>query len=329
MRVLVVEDEQAMAESLAWGLEAEGYIVDVADNGTDGLWKAQETAPDVIILDVIRGIVTRQGEAATGFSYRPEAVVLHTTLGEYRTRMIVGADGSNGMIRSRLGLSRPRRIMQTMEILTPTGMGPDLERPEHTAVLDFRAVVRGLQGYYWEFPAPCRGQSMVSRGIGHTAVLPGRGRIALKPLLAERLQQQGIDLEGFRLHGHPIRWFDPAGRHSAPRVILVGDAAGTDPLFAEGITSALEFGLLAAHAAIAAMDRDDYSFSRYEDTIRTSRLGRTLWARLLVARHFYGGRAPWHDLLGVWMHQRALHLWSPTALAERRRRSPLELPGCW
>ncbi|HEX9536572.1 MAG TPA: response regulator, partial [Streptosporangiaceae bacterium] len=53
MRVLVVEDEQAMAESLAWGLEAEGYVVDVADNGTDGLWKAQETAHDVIILDVM------------------------------------------------------------------------------------------------------------------------------------------------------------------------------------------------------------------------------------------------------------------------------------
>jgi two-component system, OmpR family, response regulator len=53
MRVLVVEDEQAMAESLAWGLEAEGYVVDVADNGTDGLWKAQESPHDVIILDVM------------------------------------------------------------------------------------------------------------------------------------------------------------------------------------------------------------------------------------------------------------------------------------
>src|ERR1700732_4945076 len=53
MRVLVVEDERAMAESLAWGLEAEGYVVDVADNGTDGLWKAQETAHDDIILDVM------------------------------------------------------------------------------------------------------------------------------------------------------------------------------------------------------------------------------------------------------------------------------------
>src|SRR5229473_3295829 len=53
MRVLVVEDEPAMAESLTWGLEAEGYVVDVADNGEDGLWKARETAHDVIILDVM------------------------------------------------------------------------------------------------------------------------------------------------------------------------------------------------------------------------------------------------------------------------------------
>ncbi|MEU8975849.1 response regulator transcription factor [Streptomyces monashensis] len=53
MRVLLVEDGRDMAESLAWGLKAEGYVVDVADNGVDGLWKARETSPDVIILDVM------------------------------------------------------------------------------------------------------------------------------------------------------------------------------------------------------------------------------------------------------------------------------------
>jgi DNA-binding response OmpR family regulator len=53
MRVLVVEDDQAMASSLTWGLKAEGYVVDVADNGEDGLWKAGETAHDVILLDVM------------------------------------------------------------------------------------------------------------------------------------------------------------------------------------------------------------------------------------------------------------------------------------
>ena len=53
MRVLVVEDDQAMASSLTWGLEAEGYVVDVADNGEDGLWKARESSHDVIVLDVM------------------------------------------------------------------------------------------------------------------------------------------------------------------------------------------------------------------------------------------------------------------------------------
>jgi two-component system, OmpR family, response regulator len=53
MRVLVVEDDADMAEALAWGLRAEGYVVDLADNGEDGLWKARETAHDVIILDVM------------------------------------------------------------------------------------------------------------------------------------------------------------------------------------------------------------------------------------------------------------------------------------
>ena len=53
MRVLVVEDERDTAEALSWGLTAEGYVVDLADNGVDGLWKATENAYDVIVLDVM------------------------------------------------------------------------------------------------------------------------------------------------------------------------------------------------------------------------------------------------------------------------------------
>ncbi len=53
MRVLLVEDEQDVADSLSWGLAAEGYVVDRAADGVDGLWKATENAYDVIILDVM------------------------------------------------------------------------------------------------------------------------------------------------------------------------------------------------------------------------------------------------------------------------------------
>jgi two-component system, OmpR family, response regulator len=53
MRLLLVEDEPDVAESLTWGLGAEGYVVDTADNGVDALWKATENAYEVIVLDVM------------------------------------------------------------------------------------------------------------------------------------------------------------------------------------------------------------------------------------------------------------------------------------
>ncbi len=53
MRVLVVEDEKRLAAGLRKGLEAEGFSVDVALDGTDGLWMARENPYDAIVLDIM------------------------------------------------------------------------------------------------------------------------------------------------------------------------------------------------------------------------------------------------------------------------------------
>jgi two-component system OmpR family response regulator len=53
VRVLVVEDEERLAEGLRRGLEAEGFAADVATNGTDGLWMAREHPYDAIVLDIL------------------------------------------------------------------------------------------------------------------------------------------------------------------------------------------------------------------------------------------------------------------------------------
>jgi len=53
VRVLVVEDETRLAEGLRRGFEAEGFAVDVAANGTDGLWLARENDYSVIVLDIM------------------------------------------------------------------------------------------------------------------------------------------------------------------------------------------------------------------------------------------------------------------------------------
>ena len=51
MRVLLVEDELDLQESLAQALREDGYAVDTANNGEDGLFKARAWEYDVIILD--------------------------------------------------------------------------------------------------------------------------------------------------------------------------------------------------------------------------------------------------------------------------------------
>jgi DNA-binding response OmpR family regulator len=53
MRLLVVEDEKSLAAGLRSGLEAEGFAVDVAADGVDGLWMARENTYDAILLDLM------------------------------------------------------------------------------------------------------------------------------------------------------------------------------------------------------------------------------------------------------------------------------------
>jgi DNA-binding response OmpR family regulator len=51
MRVLIIEDEEALASAIARGLRREGMAVDVSLDGQGGLEKALVTAYDVVILD--------------------------------------------------------------------------------------------------------------------------------------------------------------------------------------------------------------------------------------------------------------------------------------
>lgn len=53
VRVLVVEDEKGLAESMRRGLVAEGFVVDVVHDGVSGLWAASEFSYDVAILDIM------------------------------------------------------------------------------------------------------------------------------------------------------------------------------------------------------------------------------------------------------------------------------------
>ncbi|MGW5020610.1 response regulator transcription factor [Streptomyces cacaoi] len=53
MRLLIVEDERRLALSLAKGLTAEGFAVDVVHDGAEGLHQATENDYDLIVLDIM------------------------------------------------------------------------------------------------------------------------------------------------------------------------------------------------------------------------------------------------------------------------------------
>ncbi len=57
MRILVVEDEKTLANLIKKGYEEEGFAVDVAYDGEDGLYLAQNNIYDCIVLDIMLPII--------------------------------------------------------------------------------------------------------------------------------------------------------------------------------------------------------------------------------------------------------------------------------
>jgi len=53
VRVLVVEDERRLAAAVKRGLEAEGFVVDLAHDGVSGLHLAREGGYDSVVLDIM------------------------------------------------------------------------------------------------------------------------------------------------------------------------------------------------------------------------------------------------------------------------------------
>jgi two-component system, OmpR family, response regulator len=93
MRILIVEDTAALARSLAQGLSEEGFAVEVAGDGEEGLHFATEVAYDAIVLDRmlprLDGLTMLRRARERGVR---TPVLLLTALGEVDDR-VAGLDG--------------------------------------------------------------------------------------------------------------------------------------------------------------------------------------------------------------------------------------------
>ncbi len=243
-----------------------------------------------------RGVEIREGVTVRKVQPRDNCVVIETDMGTFTSRVVVGADGSNGVTRRCILPDEPVHTARVLEVISPFEAGlPSIAaaHPYDQAYFDFFCVPAGIAGYTWDFPTQVKGQPMRCWGIYDTNILADGQRPALKHPLAEEMARHGFDLESLELNGHSIRWFSPGNRMSVPRVVLVGDAVGADPIFGEGISIALGYGAFAARQVVESFQYDDFSFTQYKPRLLRSPLGQALLVRWATTQILYRLRWPW------------------------------------
>jgi flavin-dependent dehydrogenase len=234
-----------------------------------------------------KDVSVRQGEAVLGVAPYDDYVEVTTSKSLIRAKVLVAADGSRSMIRSKLKWDDESRVARLLEILTPEDPQARVEFREAQAIFDFTPTNDGLQGYYWDFPSYVRGEAFMNRGVFDSRARPERPKVDLVGELRQSLSERGRELDDYKLKGHPIRWFDKKGKFAMPRVLLAGDAAGADPLVGEGIAFALAYGDVAAASIVDAFDRQDFTFADYRRRILDHNVLWQLPVRTRLARLAY------------------------------------------
>ncbi len=153
-KVLIVEDEEALALLLQYNLEAEGFRVSLATRGDEAEVAISEDPPDLIILDwMLPGLsgIELCRRLRAGKTSRPIPILILTARGEEQDRirgLTVGADDYVvkpfsvpellARVRAILRRASPTRIAQTLEV-----DGIELDREAYRVVRNGRQVRLG------------------------------------------------------------------------------------------------------------------------------------------------------------------------------------------
>lgn len=230
-----------------------------------------------------RGVVIHEDEPVQSFTLGKRNVTICTAKATYQAQALVAADGSNGITRRTLNRSeRHERVARLLEVLYSAIATSDGHAGRY-ARFDFTPTSQSLQGYSWDFPTWMYNQVGHNRGVYDARIAPKRPRTNLKSILNQELGLPETGSQAGKLAGYPIHLFSPANRFALPRLVLVGDAAGADPLFGEGIGPALSYGKVAANAIQDAFAQQDFSFRQYPQQVLLSPVGRYLLIRWAVA----------------------------------------------
>ncbi|MFO0612351.1 MAG: FAD-dependent monooxygenase [Polyangiaceae bacterium] len=241
-----------------------------------------------------RGVSIREGAGLQRMERDAAGWTLTLADGEtLRARAVVGADGVTSAVRRELGLPKGELMAQAAEVDTHRRA---TDGPGDIAMFDLTR--RALRGYVWDFPTPAEGGPEVCRGVYQLRI--GAGSSAAERVSVDEVLSAHV---GDTPRTGPTRRFAERGfsRHEATAVgsaMLVGEAAGIDPVLGEGIAQAILYGATAGAFLGEELSRGVYDFRAWPAALRTAHIGLDVRARSAAVPLVYGAR---RGLLERWV----------------------------
>ena len=151
-RILIIEDERGLVQSLSWYFSREGYETLVAHDGQEGLRKAQAMIPDVLLLDVmLPGIdgLTICKELRMGERTRDIPIIMITAKSEEADQIEGFARGADDYVtkpfNNKILLQRVKALLRRVEDQGDPGdivehMGVKIDRVRHRVTLGHKKL---------------------------------------------------------------------------------------------------------------------------------------------------------------------------------------------
>jgi len=259
-----------------------------------------------------RGIQIQENEEVKSLEVLTDRIKVNTTKRRYETALVVGADGCSGIVRKYVqSRHKQNNLARTLKFWTRgTFSSPRFE--EESGIFNFSNLSIGLGGYTWDFPNRMGDSPGYNQGVYDSRMVRTKPHVKLTKILENGISKSDYKVERTELESAPIHWFHPDTTISDHRIILVGDAAGVDVLFGEGISPALGYGKIASSEIDRAFRKNDFNMGSYKTNILISELGRYVFIRWLLAAWVYRlGHIPFFTHLLWSVAQVLTYFWRP------------------